>query len=141
MPDVEALREPRRHPRASAIIAASSRVAWADLRTIYTPLTWTVGWLGRIVMQVVFYALIGTLLGDHRTFVFLFVGQAVMACVMEVFMSIASTTWERGAGTLPLLTAAPGSLWPVFVGRSLQWLPSGAATACVALFVVGPFLG
>ena len=53
-------------------------------------------------------------------------------------MSIASTTWERNAGTLPLLIAAPGPLWPVFVGRSVQWLPSGTAerAGAAAAFVV-----
>jgi ABC-2 type transport system permease protein len=122
-------------------VGAASRVAWADLRTIYTPVTWTVGWLGRIVMQVVFFALIGLLLDDPDAVLYLFVGQAVMACVVEVFMSVASTTWERWTGTLPLLVSAPGPLWPVFVGRSLQWLPSGVATASVALFVVGPWFG
>src|SRR6266542_1448821 len=37
-----------------------------------------------------------------------------------------------------ILVAAPCRLWPVFVGRSLQGLPSGVATATVALFAVGP---
>lgn len=123
------------------VIRAAARVAWADLRTIYTPVTWTVGWLGRIIMQVVFFALIGTLLGSPEALRYLFVGQAVMACVVEVYMSVPSTTWERRTGTLPLLVSSPGPLWPVFVGRSLQWLPSGVATASVVLIVVGPFLG
>lgn len=120
---------------------AATGVAWADFRTIYTPLSWSVGWLGRIVMQVMFFALIGLLLDDHEAVMYLFIGQAVMACVVEVFMSVPSTTWERSTGTLALLVAAPGALWPVFVGRSAQWLPSGVATASVALFAVGPFFG
>lgn len=123
------------------VVRAAGRVALADLRTVYTPLTWSVGWLGRIIMQVVFFALIGSLLGDPEAVRYLFVGQAVMACVVEVFMSIPSTTWERMTGTLALLTAAPGPLWPVFVGRSLQWLPSGMTTASIVLFAVGPFFG
>lgn len=123
------------------VVRAAARVAVADLRTVYTPLTWGVGWLGRIIMQVLFFALIGSLLGDPEAVRYLFVGQAVMACVVEVFMSIPSTTWERMTGTLALLTAAPGPLWPVFVGRSLQWLPSGMTTASIVLFGVGPFFG
>ena len=125
----------------SRVVAAAARGALADLRTIYTPFTWTVGWLGRIIMQVVFFALIGTLLGSREAVVYLFVGQAVIATVTECFMAIPSTTWERRAGTLALLTAAPGPLWPVFVGRSLQWLPSGVATGTVVLLAVGPFFG
>ena len=123
------------------IARAASRVAWADLRTIYTPTTWAVGWLGRIIMQVVFFALIGSLLGSRHAFAYLFVGQAVMATVVECFMAIPSTTWERNTGTLALLVSAPGPLWPVFVGRSLQWLPSGVATGSVVLLAVGPLLG
>ena len=123
------------------VVAAAARGALADMRTIYTPFTWTVGWLGRIIMQVIFFALIGTLLGSREAVVFLFIGQAVMATVTECFMAIPSTTWERRAGTLALLIAAPGPLWPVFVGRSLQWLPSGVATGTIVLLAVGPFFG
>ncbi|USQ80172.1 ABC transporter permease [Ornithinimicrobium faecis] len=123
------------------VITAAARGALADLRTIYTPFTWTVGWLGRIIMQVIFFALIGTLLGSREAVIYLFVGQAVMATVTECFMAIPSTTWERRTGTLALLTAAPGPLWPVFVGRSLQWLPSGVATGSIVLLAVGPFFG
>ena len=85
--------------------------------------------------------LIGTLLGSREAVVYLFIGQAVMATVTECFMAIPSTTWERRAGTLALLIAAPGPLWPVFVGRSLQWLPSGVATGTIVLLAVGPFFG
>ncbi len=123
------------------VVRAAARVAWADLRTIYTPITWTVGWLGRIIMQVIFFALIGSLLGSREAVLYLFVGQAVMACVVECFMAVPSTTWERRTGTMALLTAAPGPLWPVFVGRSLQWLPSGMGTASIVLFVIGPLFG
>ncbi|MFK5691390.1 ABC transporter permease [Ornithinimicrobium sp. LYQ92] len=123
------------------IILAAARGAMADLRTIYTPLTWTVGWLGRVIMQVIFFALIGTLLDDRDAIIYLFIGQTVMATVTECFMAIPSTTWERRAGTLALLTAAPGPLWPVFVGRSLQWLPSGIATGSIVLLAIGPLFG
>ncbi|GAA3066686.1 MULTISPECIES: ABC transporter permease [Actinomycetes] len=122
-------------------VIAASRVARADLKAIYTPATWVFGWLGRILAQVIFFALIGVLLEDRAALVYLFLGQAVMVAVVEVFMSIASTTWERRAGTLPLLVAAPRPLWPVFFGRSLQWIPSGAATSSVALFLLGPAFG
>lgn len=122
-------------------VVASSRVARADLKVIYTPMTWTFGWLGRILAQVIFFAVIGILLEDPDALVYLFIGQAVMVAVIEVFRSVASTTWERRAGTLPLLIAAPGPLWPVFFGRSLQWVPSGAATSMVALFALGPAFG
>lgn len=123
------------------VIGASARVALADLQTVYTPFTWSVGWLGRIIMQVIFFALIGLLLGSEDAIRFLFIGQAVMVCVVECFMAVPSTTWERKTGTLALLVSSPGRLWPVFVGRSLQWLPSGIATSTIVMFAIGPLFG
>lgn len=123
------------------VIVAASRVARADMRALYTPVTWTFGWLGRILTQVIFFALIGVLLEDPEAMVYLFIGQAVMVAVVEVFMTSASTTWERKAGTLPLILAAPAPLWPVLFGRSLQWIPSGVATSSIALFALGPLFG
>lgn len=123
------------------VVAASTRNAWADLAAIYTPLTWTVGWLGRIAAQVIFYALIGELLGSPEQVRYLYIGAAVVATAMETLLVVATTTRERYSGTLPLLVASPSRLWPVFLGRSVQWMPSGIATASVALFVIGPAFG
>lgn len=123
------------------VVLASSRNAWADLAATFTPLTWTLGWLGRIVAQVIFYALIGNLLGSPERVRYLYIGAAVVATAMESLLVISTTTRERHSGTLPLLVASPTRLWPVFLGRSVQWLPSGVATATVALFVIGPWFG
>ncbi|AOS64014.1 ABC transporter permease [Actinoalloteichus hymeniacidonis] len=139
MPDISGT--PGTIADARTAIVAGWRVALADLRTVYTPLTWSVGWLGRIIVQVLFFASIGMLLESRDAVLFLFVGQAVMACAVEAFLSIASTTWERNSGTLGLLIAAPGPLWAVLVGRSLFWVPSGIATSSVTLFLVGPLVG
>jgi ABC-2 type transport system permease protein len=114
-------------------------VSWADLRVVYTWKTWTFGWLVRIVCQVVFYALIGRLLGSDDDVARLFTGAAVMAAVTEVMLVCASTTWERMEGTLPMLVTAPGGLAATLAGRSVLWLPSGLATSMVCLFVVGRF--
>lgn len=122
-------------------LVVSTRTAFADLAATHTPASWMLGWLGRVLMQVIFFALIGVLLGDPAAVRYLFIGNAVLLTAMETMLVVASTTWERRAGTLPLLVAAPGRLWPVFVGRSVQWMPSGVATASVALFIVGPFFG
>ena len=118
---------------------AGAMVSWADLRVVYTWKTWTFGWLVRIVCQVVFYAIIGRLLGSDDDVARLFTGAAVMAAVTEVMLVCASTTWERMQGTLPMLVTAPGGLAPTLAGRSVLWLPSGLATSLVCLFLVGPF--
>jgi ABC-2 type transport system permease protein len=115
--------------------------AIADLSSIYTWQTWTFGWLARMLSQVLFFVLAGQLLGPTTDPRFLLVGNALMPCVIEAMMVVASTTWERRSGTLPLLTAAPASIGLVFFGRSLQWLVSGVATSVVALLGVGPFFG
>ncbi len=108
---------------------------------IFSPLTWSLGWVGRVLVQVVFFALIGLLLDSDDAVRYLFIGNAVMITAMEATMSVTTATWERRQGTLPLLVAAPTRLWPVFVGRSLQWLPTGVITASVALFALGPAFG
>jgi len=112
--------------------------ALADLAVIYTWKTWTFGWLARVLCQVAFFALIGRLLADPGTTRYLLVGSAVVIVTMEAAFVTASSTWERGTGTLPLLVAAPTSMFVVFVGRSIQWLISGIACANIALFVLAP---
>lgn len=126
---------------AGRVVLASTRNAWADFAAIYTPLSWTLGWLGRIVAQVIFFALIGHLLGGEDQVRYLYIGAAVTATAMEALLVVATTTRERYSGTLPLLVASPSRLWPVFLGRSVQWVPSGVATGAISLFVIGPAFG
>ena len=137
----ERVGSPPVNPLAGGLRAfrAGAMVSRADLRVVYTWKTWTFGWLVRIVSQVVFYAIIGRLLGSDDDVARLFTGAAVMAAVTEVMLVCASTTWERMEGTLPMLVTAPGGLAATLAGRSVLWLPSGLATSLVCLFVVGPF--
>ncbi|HEU5110070.1 MAG TPA: ABC transporter permease, partial [Micromonosporaceae bacterium] len=72
---------------------------------------------------------------------YLVVGNAVMTCVVEAMMVVASSGWERKLGTVPLLVASPAGLIWVYAGRSLQWPVSGAGTSLVALLVLGPAFG
>jgi ABC-2 type transport system permease protein len=123
------------------VLRYSAYQAWADMWTMYSPLGWAVGWVSRVLMQVIFFTVIGLLLDSRDAVRYLFVGMAVMVAAMEALTSVASTTWERRQGTLPLLVAAPSRLWPVFVGRSIQWVPSGVLTASVALYGLGPLFG
>lgn len=123
------------------VVVASTKNAWADFAATFTPLSWTLGWLGRIIAQVIFFALIGRLIGSDEEVRYLYIGAAVVATAMETLLVVTTTTRERHSGTLPLLVASPSKLWPVFLGRSVQWLPSGVATATVVLFVIGPLFG
>lgn len=123
------------------VLAAAFTSALADLRAIYTWRTWSFAWLSRILAQVAFYAVIGRLLGSAERTHYLLVGNAVFIAALVSLLVCASTAWERQAGTLPLLVAAPTSPFPLFVGRSAQWLLDGTMCASIALFVLSPLFG
>jgi len=123
------------------IAGAATRVAMSDLRAVHSPLSWGVGWLGRVLAQVLFFAMVGLLLQDPYVMLRLAIGQAVLMCWAESMLSVQSTTWERDTGSFPLLVAAPGALWPVLLGRSVQWMLSAIASSSIALFVLCTALG
>lgn len=138
--------EPNPSPAASApssarIFRLSIRSGVQDLRQNYTLKSWTLGWLMRVLVEVLFFALIGVLLQNPSVMLFLAVGRGFFLGVQEIMWTIQSTAWERYAGTLPLLVSAPGRVWPVFAGRSTQWFPSALTTSLVALFILAPILG
>jgi ABC-2 type transport system permease protein len=131
----------RERPSSVRIFALATRTGVGDLRTNYTWWSWASGWLLRCLMEVAFFGLIGLLLQSRDAMFFLLIGRGLFVGVAEVMWVIQSTAWERGSGTLPLLVAAPGRVWPVFAGRSTQWLPSAMATSLVALLVVPAAFG
>ncbi|HKD94312.1 MAG TPA: hypothetical protein VKB43_06335, partial [Gaiellaceae bacterium] len=53
-----------------------------DYWSIFTPKSWVFGWMIRVVSQVSFFALIGTLLRSQVQTEFLLVGNAVMVAGM-----------------------------------------------------------
>ena len=140
-PAIEARTRPPRRPSSARIFRRAVRVGLGDLRTNYTWVTWSAGWLLRCVMEVAFFGLIGLLLQSPEATFFLLVGRGLFVGVAEVMWVIQSTAWERGTGTLPLLVSAPGRAWPVFAGRSTQWLPSATATSLVSLLLLPPLFG
>lgn len=123
------------------VLRYSALNAYADFRSTYTWRTWVGGWLVRVLCQVAFFTLIGRLLGSAEYTRYLLVGNAVMVAAAEALLVVPSTTWERLAGTVPLLVAAPASPVVVFFGRSVQWLPSGTASATISLFALAPLFG
>ena len=113
----------------------------AELRTVYTWRTWVFGWLLRLLTQVMFFALIGRLVGLSATEQFILVGNIAVLPCLEASIVIMSVTGERMSGTLPLLVIAPSSHVPVYLGRGLQWVATGCTSSLVTLFVVPPVLG
>ncbi|MFB9662755.1 ABC transporter permease [Glycomyces mayteni] len=126
---------------AIAVLRQTMWSGWTDLRIVYTPTTWAFGWMMRVLCQVVFYSTLGALLGDPERTRFLLVGAAVFIAVNETMMASASTTWERGSGTLSLLAAAPAGMVVVLAARSWFWIASGTLSSSIALLALAPFSG
>lgn len=106
-----------------------------DYTTIFTLKTWLAGWYVRVLAQVSFFALIGKLLASDERTQFLLVGNAILLVAAGTMFAIASTAWERYAGTLPLLVASPTSSVVVFLGRSTFWIPDALASGLGTFFV------
>jgi ABC-2 type transport system permease protein len=123
------------------IVRWSATSAFADLRATYTWKTWVFAWLVRILCQVVFYALIGRLLGSQSQVNFLLVGNAVFVGVTTALFVVPSTMWERATGTLPLQIASPSHPFVGFAGRSLQWLADGIGVSTASLVLVSLLFG
>ncbi|GAA1965061.1 ABC transporter permease [Kitasatospora viridis] len=122
------------------ILRYAALVAMADLRSMHTWRTWAFAWLLRLLCQVSMFALIGRVVGTGHT-AFLLVGNSVFVAVTSVMLACATTAAERMAGTVPLLVAAPGQVFTVFLGRSVQWLLDGMVCSTISLFALAPAFG
>ena len=127
--------------QAARTVHHAAVIARADFHAFYSWKTWLFAWLVRLICQMVFYSLIGVLVGDPEYTVHIVLGAAVMTCVAETMLATASTCWDRHQGTIGLLTAAPVEPGVFYFGRSLQWPASAVATTSVALLAVPPFFG
>lgn len=113
-------------------------VALQDLQGVYSWRSWVVEWITRAAGQIVFFVMIGRLVGSTQAVHFLLVGNVVAIAGRSIFLAVPSTVWERYAGTLPLLIAAPASPVVVFLGRSVEWIIDGFVSSVVALAVLAP---
>ena len=108
-----------------------------DYSAMFSLRSWLLGWFVRVLAQVIFFTLIGRLVGSTETARFLLVGNAIALAMSCAMMAVPATTWERRAGTLPLLIASPASPTPVFLGRSVHTILDGMASSLGALLLVG----
>lgn len=118
-----------------ALMAQAIRVGYRDMRVMFTWRTWILGWFTRVVAQVSFFGLLGLLIGDPELVQYLIVGNAVMLAAMTAIGVSTTATWERRAGTLPILLASPSSHVVVFVSRSAVSLANGVITSLSAFLV------
>ncbi len=128
-------------PAPLRVVGHAVYVGWKDARVIYTWRTWLTGWLLRVVAQVAFFALIGRLLASTEQLHYLLLGNVVMLAAISGMTAVATTTWERMTGTLPLLVAAPSSHISVFIARSLENVIDGLLTAVAAFVIIAPLFG
>jgi ABC-2 type transport system permease protein len=112
-----------------------------DYAAIYTWRSWLTGWFLRVLAQVIFFALIGRLLGSQDQTWFLLVGNAIMLAAMQGITALNLITNERETGTLALLAASPSSPVLVFAARGAYLVVDGLLSAMGALFVAGPLFG
>jgi len=124
----------RRLRNTSRVVRYAALSGYHDYQTIYTWRTWLAGWYVRVLAQVIFFALIGKLLRSEEREHYLLIGNAMLLAASGTLVAVASTQWERSAGTLPLLVAAPASHVAVFAGRSL------ASVADAVISSLGAFL-
>lgn len=126
---------------ALRITGHAARVGFEDTRAQYTWLSWTFGWMVRATAQVLFFAAMGLLLGGGDLILFAFLGNVAAMTALHGMAVGPDTAWERGLGTLPLLVAAPGSMLPVFAGRSAFYIAQGVGEGTLIFALLAPFIG
>lgn len=125
---------------ALRVVRWAALVGFQERLALFTPVTWTFGWVLRLVAQVLFFALIGVLLGSVERMHYLFIGNVAAIAALGTLAAAPDSAEERYGGTLPLLVAAPAAPAWVFAGRTLLWIVEATVTAAIALLVLAPLL-
>lgn len=113
-----------------------------DFFVMFTPRTYLIAWVPRIVSQVAFYILFATFAGGPDFVQFALVGNAVQLLNQTATGWVtASVTWEQRVGTLPLLIASPSSPLLVLSGRNFGMGLHAYLTGLIGVLVVAPLLG
>jgi len=115
--------------------------AAAEMRATFTWRAYLSGWLLRLMLQTIFFALVAGYFGDRVTRQHVLVGNAIVLGCLESMVIVLMMAQERQAGTLPLLVIAPASHIPIYLGRGLQWMASGLVSSTVAFAILPPLLG
>jgi ABC-2 type transport system permease protein len=112
-----------------------------DFRRMFTWRSWTFGWLGRLLAQVVFFSFLGKLVRDPELERYAAVGNALALASFAALGVVSSTSMERRNGTLQFLLLGRGSPFAVMASRGLYWPADGLLTSAVALSLVPIVLG
>jgi ABC-2 type transport system permease protein len=122
------------------VMAKASRAGYADQKAGFTPVSWSLGWMTRVIAQILFFSAMGLLVGGKEFVEFAFLGNVL---AMAGFMALGSsdTAWERSQGTLPLLVAAPRTLLPVMAGKCAFYAVQGAVEGVLIFSLLAAFIG
>ena len=124
------------------VLSVAARVSLLDFFGMFSPRTYLIAWVPRIVTQVAFYVLFAAFAGGPDFVAFALVGNAVQLMNQTATGWVtASVTWEQRAGTLPLLIASPSSPLLVLSGRNFGMGLHGYLTGLIGVLVVAPLLG
>ncbi|MEV6823593.1 hypothetical protein [Amycolatopsis sp. NPDC051102] len=115
--------------------------SFEDYRRLFTWKSWLLGWLLRLVAQVLFFAMLGRLTGTVADERYAAVGNALVLAPLGCLGVVASTSLERRLGTLQLLLLSPTDPLVVLLSRGLYWVFDGLLTSLVTLGVVSALLG
>jgi ABC-2 type transport system permease protein len=124
-----------------ALSRTASVIGFATFRSMYTPWSWLFGWCLRLVFQVVFFALIGLLLGNSQTVDYLLVGNVVAVAGLEATSVIVALSRERWLGTLPLMAATPAGIPTMLLMSNINWPVTALLSAAATLLVCAVAFG
>lgn len=131
----------RRVAETARVVRWAAAAGARDYASVYTWRSWVAGWYVRVLAQVVFFALIGRMLGSDDAVFYLLIGNGILLAAMSGIWALNLVTWERHTGTLPLLVASPSSAVVVYGSRGSYMIVDGTLSAIAALFVAGPLFG
>ncbi|PRY37529.1 hypothetical protein [Umezawaea tangerina] len=114
--------------------------SFEDYRRMFTWRSWLLGWLSRLVAQVLFFAMLGRLVGTVADEHYAAIGNALVLAPLGTLGVVASTSLERRLGTLHLLLLSPTDPLVVIVSRGLYWVFDGILTSLVTLGLVSVIL-
>ena len=117
------------------VFLRSCTVAFANERLMHSWWTWGILWMGRLVAEISFFALIGRMIGDERAVAFLLVGAAMLSpayATMFVAQSVRSMMYD---GLVPYLIASPAPAFPAALGRSIHWCVDGVIAGSLGLII------
>ncbi len=117
------------------VFARSCAVAFAHERMMHSWWTWTVLWMGRLVAEISFFALIGRLIGDDDAVSFLLVGAAMLAPAYGTMFVAQAVRGLMFDGLIPYMISSPAPSFPAALGRSVHWCIDGAIAGSLGLVI------